>query len=80
MYTIVNFMELYLNLNTQLASQISLNSSISKKNVCFCSFQVAIKIEIAHKHMRMLDVNWLIFLSVCDSEIDLGWWHMFGFG
>lgn len=34
-YTIVNFMKLYLNLNTQLASQISLSSSISKKRSSF---------------------------------------------
>jgi hypothetical protein len=32
-YTIVNFLELCLNLNTQFASHISLNSSISKKKV-----------------------------------------------
>jgi hypothetical protein len=37
--------------------QISLSSIVSKK-MCFCSsLEVAIKIEIAHKHMRMLDVN-----------------------
>jgi hypothetical protein len=63
-YTIVNFLELCLHLNTQFASQISLNSSISKKKILFFSLVGNYKIEIAHKHMRMLNVNWYTYLSL----------------